>query len=159
MPTKTPTSPTPDQRAPRPGSVRAFVVELLIEEGGRRAARITLASVPGTGAVSPTPGPDQKQVGDVVYSTSYLAPQVPVDAFALATQPPRIYAVENPWSVQHAAALGSSDPVGTIGTLPTRLRIAFTPLREEDLLTRRVSVSCLPPALPKQLNLRPDLAD
>lgn len=82
-----------------------------------------------------------------------------MNAFNLATQPPRIYAFENPWSAQHAAALGSSDPVGTIGTMPTRLRIAFTPLREEDLLTRRMSVSCVAPALPKQLNLRPDLGD
>lgn len=134
-------------------------VELLIEEGGRRAARITLASVPGTGAVVPTPGPDQQQAGDIVYSTSYRAPQVPVNAFDLATLPPRIYSFENAWSAQHAAALGSSDPVGTIGTMPTRLRIAFTPLREEDLLTRRMSVSCLAPALPNQLNLRPDLGE
>ncbi|MDX1216318.1 hypothetical protein GOL99_12310 [Sinorhizobium medicae] len=134
-------------------------VELLIEEGGRRAARITLASVPGTGVAAPTPGPDQQQAGDIVYSTSYRAPQVPVNAFALATLPPRVYSFENAWSAQHAAALGSDDPVGTIGTMPTRLRIAFTPLREEDLLTRRMSVSCLPPALPKQINLRPDLGD
>lgn len=132
-------------------------VELLIEEGGRRAARITLASVPGTGLVVPTPGPDEQQAGDVVYSASYRAPSVPVNAFDLATLPPRIYAFENLWSAQHAAALGSSDPVGTIGTMPTRLRVAFTPLREEDLLTRRMSVSCAPPSLPKQINLRPDL--
>lgn len=134
-------------------------IELLIEEGGRRAARITLASVPGTGAVVPTPSPDQQQAGDVVYSTSYRAPSVPVNAFDLATLPPRIYAFENTWAEQHAAALASPDPVGKIRTMPTRLRIAFTPLREEDLLTRRMSVSCLPPSLPKQLNLRPDLGD
>ncbi len=134
-------------------------IELLIEEGGRRAARITLASVPGTGGATPAPGPDQQQAGDVVYSTSYRAPKVPVDAFALATQPPRVYAFENMWSIQHAAAVASSDPVGTIGTMPTRLRIAFSPLREEDLLTRRMSVSCLTPALPKQINLRPDLGE
>lgn len=132
-------------------------VELLIEEGGRRAARITLASVPGTGSVVPTPGPDQQQTGGVVYSTSYRGAREPVDAFALQAQSPRVYAVENPWSAQHAAALASSDPVGTIGMMPTRLRIAFTPLREEDLLTRRMSVSCLAPALPKQINLRPDM--
>lgn len=134
-------------------------IELLIEEGGRRAARITLASVPGTGSVVSTPGPDQQQAGDVVYSTSYRAPSVPVNAFELATLPPRIYAFENPWPAQHAAAVASSDPVGVIGTMPTRLRIAFAPLREEDLLTRRMSVACLPPALPKQINLRPDMGD
>lgn len=134
-------------------------VELLIEEGGRRAARITLSSVPGTGTAAPTPGSGQQQAGDIVYATSYRAPSVPVNAFALATLPPRIYAVENTWAEQHAAALASSDPVGKIGTMPTRLRIAFTPLREEDLLTRRMSVSCVAPSLPKQLNLRPDLGD
>ncbi|MGO7273944.1 hypothetical protein ACCT18_01400 [Rhizobium ruizarguesonis] len=134
-------------------------VELLIEEGGRRAARITLASVPGTGAVAPTPGPDQQQAGDVVYSTSYRSPSTPMDAFDLATLPPRIYAFENPWSSQHAAAFASSDPVGTIGTMPTRLRIAFTPLREEDLLTRRMSVLCIAPSLEKQINLRPNMGD
>ncbi|OHV83645.1 hypothetical protein [Rhizobium sp. LCM 4573] len=130
-------------------------IELLIEEGGRRAARITLASIPGTGSVVPTPGPDQQQTGDIVYSTSYRGVREPVDAFSLQAQSPRIYEFENAWSSQHAAAVASSDPVGTIGTMPTRLRIAFTPLREEDLLTRRMSVSCLAPALPKQLNLRP----
>lgn len=132
-------------------------IELLIEEGGRRACRVTLASVPGTGAAAPTPGPDQQQAGDVVYATSYRAPQVPVNAFDLATVPPRIYSFENAWSAQHAAAVASSDPVGTIGSMPTRLRIAFAPLREEDLLTRRMSVTCVAPSLPKQINLRPDM--
>ncbi|MBX5111954.1 hypothetical protein HJB51_28915 [Rhizobium lentis] len=132
-------------------------IELLIEEGGRRACRVTLASVPGTGSVVPTPGPGQQQTGEIVYSTSYRGAREPVNAFALSAQSPRIYEFENVWSAQHAAALGSSDPVGTIGSMPTRLRIAFTPLREEDLLTRRMSVSCLAPALPKQINLRPDM--
>ena len=65
--------------------------------------------------------------------------------------------VENSASEQLAAAMGSGDPVGTIGSMPTRLKIAMPALREEDLLTRRMSVTCLPPALPKQINLRPDL--
>lgn len=138
---------------------KVTAIELIIAADGSRRAHITLASLPGTGAVVPTPGPEQQQAGGIVYSTSYRAPSVPVNAFELATLPPRIYAFENPWPAQHAAALASSDPVGTIGTMPTRLRIAFTPLREEDLLTRRMSVSCLPPALPKQINLRPDMGE
>lgn len=134
-------------------------IDLVIESGGKRLANITLASIPGSGAINPIPGPDQFQTGDIVYSTSYRDPSVPVDAFSLATRPPRIYAIENDWGTQHAAAVASGDPVGTIGTLPTRLRIAFTPLREEDLLTRRMSVTCVAPALPKQINLRPDLGE
>lgn len=136
---------------------KVTAIELIIAADGSRRAHITLASVPGTGSVVPTPGPDQQRAGDVVYSTSYRAPSVPVNAFDLATLPPRIYSFENAWSAQHAAALGSPDPVGTIGTMPTRLRIAFTPLREEDLLTRRMSVSCLAPSLAKQINLRPEM--
>lgn len=138
---------------------KVTAIELIIAADGSRRAHVTLASVPGTESSTPTPGPDQQQAGDIVYSTSYRAPSVPVNAFDLATMPPRIYEFENTWAQQHAAALASSDPVGTIGTLPTRLRIAFTPLREEDLLTRRMSVSCVAPGLPKQLNLRPDMGD
>lgn len=137
---------------------KVISVELTIpRRGGRRTAKITLAAVPGTGSIIPIPGPDQFQTGDIVYSTSYRQPQVPVDAFSLASQPPRIYAFENAWSEQYAAAVASGDPVGVIGTMPTRLRIAFSPLREEDLLTRRMSVTCLPPSLPRQINLRPDM--
>lgn len=132
-------------------------IDLVVEGGGKRSAKITMVSIPGSGAINPEPGPDQQQTGDIVYSTSYRGVREPVNAFALATQPPRIYAFENDYGTQHAAAVASGDPVGTIGTLPTRLKIAFAPLREEDLLTRRMSVTCLPPALPKQINLRPDL--
>lgn len=136
---------------------KVTAVDLNIEQGGRRSAKITIVSIPGSGSIVPIPGPDQHQTGDIVYSTSYRAPRVPVDAFSLAAQPPRIYAVENDWSMQYAAAIASGDPVGVIGSMPTRLRIAFAPLREEDLLTRRMSVTCMPPALPRQINLRPDM--
>ena len=132
-------------------------IDLVIDQGGKRAAQITMVSIPGSGSVAPTPGPDQFQTGDIVYSTSYRGVREPVDAFALAYQPPRVNFIENAWPVQHAAAVASGDPVGAIGSLPTRLRLAFAPLREEDLLTRRMSVTCVAPALPKQINLRPDL--
>ena len=132
-------------------------VELVMEEGGRRLAKITLASVPGLGAAAPEPRPEQQQTGDVVYSTNYRAPQIPVNAFALSAQVPRIYALENGFIDQMQAANNTPDPVEVIGSMPTRLRIAFKALREEDLLRRRMSVTCLPPTLPKQLNLRPDL--
>lgn len=134
-------------------------VELNIEQGGKRSARITIVSIPGNGSIAPIPGPGQQQTGDIVYSTSYRQPRVPVDAFELATKPPRIYAVENPAPEQYGVAWASPDPVGAIGTVPTRLRIAFAPLREEDLLTRRMSVTCVAPAMPKQINLRPDLGE
>ena len=136
---------------------KVISVDLIIAKRGRRSAKITLAAVPGNGSIAPEPGPEQQQTGDIVYSTSYRGVREPVNAFALASQPPRVYFYENDWSVQHAAAVASGDPVGTIGTRPTRLRLAFTPLREEDLLTRRMSVTCLPPSLPKQINLRPIL--
>ncbi|OCW56295.1 hypothetical protein [Hoeflea olei] len=136
---------------------KVTAVDLNIERGGRRSAKITIVAIPGSGSIAPTPGPDEFQTGDIVYSTSYRQPQVPVNAFALASVPPRVYAVENAAGEQLAAAMGSGDPVGTIGTMPTRLRIAMPALREEDLLTRRMSVTCLPPALPRQINLRPDM--
>jgi hypothetical protein len=132
-------------------------IELTIEAGGKRSCRVTLASIPGTGAATPGIDEGQQQAGDVVYSTSYRAAKVPVNAFALSSQSPRVFAFENAASDQHMEANRSTDPVGVIGAMPTRLKIAFKALREEDLLTRRMSVMCLPPALPKQLNLRPDL--
>lgn len=136
---------------------KVISVDLIIAKRGRRSAKVTLAAVPGNGLIAPVPGPTDQQTGDIVYSTSYRGVREPVNAFALASQPPRVYSIENDWSVQHAAAVASGDPVGTIGTLPTRIRLAFTPLREEDLLTRRMSVTCVAPALPKQINLRPDM--
>ncbi|CUW87457.1 hypothetical protein [Agrobacterium genomosp. 2] len=136
---------------------KVTAVELNIERGGRRSAKITIVSIPGSGSIAPIPGPDQHQTGDIVYSTSYRQPRVPVNAFALASVPPRHYFFENTAADQRLAAMGSDDPVGTIGSMPTRLKIAMPALREEDLLTRRMSVTCLPPALPRQINLRPDL--
>lgn len=138
---------------------KVTAVDLNIERGGRRTAKITIVSIPGSGSLVPTPGPDQQRTGDIVYSTSYRGVREPVNAFALASQPPRIYAVENAAGEQLNAAVSSGDPVATIGSMPTRLRIAFSPLREEDLLTRRMSVTCLPPSLPRQINLRPDLGE
>ncbi|MBB3521006.1 hypothetical protein [Rhizobium sp. BK456] len=132
-------------------------VELVMEQGGRRSAKISIVSVPGTGTIVPAPGEGQFQTGDVVYSTSYRGVTEPVNAAALAAQSPRIFEFENIWSEQASAANGSSDPVAVIGANPTRLRIAFNPLREEDTLRRRMTVTCLPPSLPKQLNLRPDI--
>ncbi|GMB82780.1 hypothetical protein NN6n1_35630 [Shinella zoogloeoides] len=136
---------------------KVIAVDLIIAKRGRRSAKITLAAVPGSGSIAPSPGPDQQQTGGIVYSTSYRQPRVPVNAFALASMPPRHYFVENTAADQRLAAGSSGDPVGTIGTMPTRLKIAMPALREEDLLTRRMSVTCLPPSLPKQINLRPDL--
>ncbi len=132
-------------------------VELVIENGGRRSAKVTIACIPGNGSSAPTPGPGQMQTGEIVYSTSYRGVTEPVNAAALPSQEPRIYEMENIWSQQLSSAIGSGDPVAVIGSMPTRLKMAFTPLREEDTLRRRMSVTCLPPTLPKQLNLRPDL--
>ncbi|UFS81566.1 MULTISPECIES: hypothetical protein [Rhizobium] len=133
-------------------------VELVIpEDGVDRVGRITLVSIPGNGGIEPVPGSGQKQTGDVIYTESYRGVTTPVNAFALQGQEPRVYEFENIWSEQVSAANGAPDPVGVIGQNPTRLKIAFTPLREEDLLTRRMSVLCEAPVLPKQINLRPDL--
>jgi hypothetical protein len=81
----------------------------------------------------------------------------PVNAFALAAQVPRIYEFENIWSDQLWVAQRSDDPIAAIGEIPTRLKIAFKALREEDLLRRRMKIICEPISMPKQLNLRPDL--
>lgn len=134
-------------------------LELLIEEGGKRSARVTLASIPGTDAATPTPAARQQQTGGVVYSTSYAGVRAPVNAAALSSAVPGIYAFENTWSQQLLAADGQPDPIAVIGSMPTRLKIAFTPLREEDLLVRRMSIMCEPLALPRQINLRPDMGD
>ncbi len=136
---------------------KVTAVELVIGQDGVRTANVTLASIPGAGTAAPTPGPTEQQAGDVVYTTSYRAVREPVDAYALQALSPRIYEVENSWSEQYNAADLSPDPIATIGANPTRLRIAFKPLREEDVLRRRMSVTCKAPALPKQINLRPDL--
>lgn len=70
---------------------------------------------------------------------------------------PTVWSAEPTKPRRQSLPLKRLHPAKALPTSPSALRIAYTPLREEDLLTRRMSVSCLPPALPQQINLRPDL--
>ncbi|WP_428427326.1 hypothetical protein [Pararhizobium sp.] len=130
-------------------------IELSIQPGGKRRGRITMLSIPGKGLPAGIPEEGEQQTADVVYVTDYRGVNIPVDAFALQAQSPRIFEFENEWGDQLAAANASSDPIAAIGANPTRLSIAFKALREEDLLSRRGTVICEPLPLPMQINLSP----
>ncbi|KAJ34016.1 hypothetical protein BW45_06235 [Agrobacterium tumefaciens] len=79
----------------------------------------------------------------------------PVNAIGLDTIGPFANYVENDADTQASIALDASsvglDPLAAIGKNPTRLVIAFPPLREEDLLARRITVRTEALRLPKQI--------
>ncbi len=132
-------------------------LDLQIEENGRRSAKVTIAAIPGTGTALPTPTVDELETGDVVYGQTFASVREPVIASSLRAQSPKFAAFDSDWYWQWSMADGAPDPIKTIGEHPTTFKMYYTPIREEDVLVRRMSVVCSPLSLPKQINLRPDL--
>lgn len=122
-------------------------IQLMID-GARRYARITMLVSIGDGSTAPVVGTGQEQTGDVVYKLTAPAPRVPVNAAALRVQVPQ-FEILNPYSIQRNAALFDPEPVETISNLPTRIELEVQPIREEDLITRRLSVVCEPIYVPQ----------
>jgi hypothetical protein len=121
----------------------------LVAEGSRRKGAVSMLVSVGAGSAAPVPGAGQEQTGDVVYSVSAPAARVPVNAYALATKAPRVYEINNNASEQRAAAMFDDDPVQAIQEKPTHIRLAVDALREEDLIRRRIKVTCEPLPVPR----------
>lgn len=134
-------------------------IELIIA-GPLRSAMVTIAISIGDGSGTPVPGPGQSQVGDIVYSVTAPAANEPVRASALSSMPPSVVAIENDAGQQEwigiDAAFNGLDPVGAMGKHITSLRIGYPAIRQEDMLRRRVSVTCLPVPVRKGIDLTPD---
>ncbi|QND41820.1 hypothetical protein HB770_04060 [Rhizobium leguminosarum bv. viciae] len=142
---------------PRVGEVVGKIVsiERQIQRKGRSIANIRIASTNGDGTAAPAPGEEQEQTGDLAYGATFPRLYEPVNALALDGMGPFANFVENDAAAQEAFARDASsaglDPIAAIGKNPTRLTIAFPSLREEDLLTRRITVRTEALRLPKQI--------
>jgi hypothetical protein len=132
------------------GKVRE--IELTADDRGRRIARVVIGVLLGSGAV-PTQPVGSESTDGVVYTMSGKAPRVPVDAYSLADKAPTVFELVNNAASQTTAMLVSADPEATLASMPTVATIGFEPLREEDLLPRRLSVVCQPPEIPAGINL------
>lgn len=132
------------------GKVRE--IELTADDRGRRIARVVIGVLLGTGAVqSPTVG--SESTDGVVYTMSGKEPRIPVDAYSLADKAPSVFELINNAASQTTAMLVAADLEATLASMPTVATIGFEPLREEDLLPRRLSVVCQPPMIPAGINL------
>lgn len=125
----------------------------LIAQGSSRYTRVTLLAPHGDGSTAPVAGAGQHETGGVVYTLTAPTPRVPVNAAALRAQVPS-FEVWNPYSIQKTAAMIDPEPVEAISNLPTRIEIEVEPIREEDLITRRLSIVCEPVHVPKWIALR-----
>jgi hypothetical protein len=131
-------------------------VELKIE-GASRSALITLGVSVGLGEMPADPGEGQSQTANIVYSITAPATIEPVNAFALGGTAPRVLEYENQEPSQRSAAILSDDPIASIAANQTKIRIYFDPIREEDLISRRISVHTTPIFVRKGIDLSPEV--
>ena len=103
----------------------------------------------GDGSLAPVPGAGEEQTGLVTYKLSATPASQPTNASALRA---RVHFVDviNAYADQKSAALYEQDPVAVIESLPTRIELDVDPIREEDLLTRNLTVTCKPIWLPRE---------
>lgn len=145
------------------GTVEGKVVELeLSADAGDRVARITLAVVPGIGGPRPivTDPEEQEDINGIIAEMDGEQASQPVVARRLATMPPAWRSLHMPWdrglglASQRTALLANpNDPEEALRQNPTRLITGYTPLYEEELLRRRLTVRCQPLWLPRQIDL------
>ncbi|TAY50934.1 hypothetical protein [Rhizobium leguminosarum] len=80
----------------------------------------------------------------------------------LDSQASRIVVEENEADAQNGFAFTASsfggNPVAAIAANPTLLRIYFEPLRQKDLITRRISVPTQPIFVRKGIDLSPEIS-
>lgn len=147
--------------APRVGEVVGKIVsiERSIDNKGNKIASIRIAATNGDGTPPPEVGQDQDVTGDLAYDSSFTRLYQPVNAEALDLMSPYADIIENDANEQAAVAFDAefarNDPMAAIGAKPTRWILAFPPLREEDLLSRRITIKTEPLRLPKQIRFLP----
>ncbi len=142
------------------GEVVGKVIRVQLKvDGSVKSAIITLGVSVGNG-VDPTPSDGVEQTSGILYGVNAPGVNEPVDVYALPGKPPRVLRIDNPVDIQNgygnAASLAGTDPVKAIADNPTILRVYFEPLRQEDLLSRRITVQTQPIYVRKGINLSPE---
>lgn len=131
------------------GEVTAKISSVkLVADGAKRYAEVTILACLGDGTPPPIATGSDEETGDVVYQMTYPSPSTPTVAGQLRT---KVHFVDviNSYAEQKSAALYEADPVGVIEGMPTRIELDVDPIREEDLLTRNLTVTCKPIWLPQ----------
>jgi hypothetical protein len=126
----------------------------------KQDAFVDIAFAPGA-AENPTGTEGKQETAGIYYDMTAGSVNEPVKAWALAGATPRFVVVENEEPAQRfagfsAAAVGE-DPVAAISAMPTAIRVFFDPLRQEDLISRRLSAHTLPIFVPKGVDLQPEI--
>ncbi len=142
------------------GEVVGKVIRVQLKiDGASKSAVVTCGVSVGLG-VDPTPSEGIEQTSGIFYGVKAPGVNEPVDVYALPGKPPRVLRIDNPVDVQNgfanAASLAGSDPVKAIADNSTILRVYFEPLRQEDLLSRRITAQTLPIYVRKGINLTPE---
>lgn len=121
----------------------------LVADGSKRYAEVTILACLGDGTPPPVaePWPDE-ETAQIVYNMSYPNTRNPTLAPSLPSKGHRVE-IKNAYSEQKLAAMYQPDPVAIIEKMPTRVEITVDPIREEDLITRQLSVVCKPIWLPQ----------
>lgn len=127
-----------------------------------RTSKITLAVQIGDDTASPTPVGGQAADYGITYSIEAADLNLPVDAYALPAVTPRVLEIENdrPQQIQKATDaifFGHLNPVETISKNATAIRIYYEPLRQEDVISRRITIRTEPIHIARGINLSPDI--
>jgi len=135
-------------------------VQLKID-GASRDAIITLGVSVGNGIAPDYTGTGIERTDDIAYDVTAPGVNTPVNTYTLDSQGPRILVVENDADLQNGFARIASEnggnPVEAIEANPTILRIYFEPLRQEDLIVRRMSAHTKPVFVRKGIDLAPEI--
>jgi len=130
-------------------------------DGPRKTVSVTISCPVGNGAPPPLVGVGQEETAGIVYTLAAPGAKEPVNAYALAAKSPRVNEVVNGWAAQESAAnvlsAAGRDPLLAIGEMPTQLRLAWDPIAEQDVITRRLSAITLPIYVPRGINLTPEI--
>lgn len=145
------------------GEAVGKIVSVELFFGSSRSGRVTILAPIGDGTAPPVAGDGQQTAGHIVYSVSLGAVNQPVNAYALAGMAPYSDEIVNDadgqMEVANLASFADLDPIAAINSLPTQYHIGFPALRQEDLLRRRVAVTCLPTYVPKGIDIAPNLGE
>jgi len=143
-----------------PGGQAIGKVIAVQANGRKRTVTITVGVSVGTGVAPADKTDDQQQTGDIVYDWTADAINAPVDAYALQGMSPTFVIIENEEPAQRAiaeaAVIGGQSPMAVIAQFQTRVRIAFPSLREETLITRRMSATTTNILVRKGIDLTPE---
>lgn len=137
------------------GGVTGKIIGIELEHNGSgtRVGRIRVGLVPGEGVKLGAPALGQEQTGwedygKVLYKVSAEPVRAPINAAGLSIKSPSVFEVANAASQQRTAMFGAPDPEGVLARTPTTLTIGYTPLNEEDLISRKITVLCEPVDVP-----------